>query len=88
MTEYRFTLGGKKGVLSVTNPDSAQCIEDYCDVANPFYLVDELILMVAQPDKQQLSIKHPNCGLLQIAELNNLVEVSIILPNKSLTRIV
>ena len=81
-------MHGIEGSLSVTNPDSAQRIEDYIDTANPFYLLVELILMVVRADKQQLSISHSNRELMQIAEFNDLTDVSIMLPNRPLMRIV
>ncbi|CAH6818420.1 conserved hypothetical protein [Vibrio chagasii] len=44
--------------------------------------------MVVRADKQQLSISHSNRELMQIAELNDLTDVSIKLPNRLLMRIV
>lgn len=88
MIEFKFKHYGYDGSVSVTHPDSIQRLSDHFSSANRKYILDELILMVVRKDNQQLSMNYPDYTPVQVAELNNLSDITISLGDARFQRIV
>ncbi|WP_375749967.1 hypothetical protein [Vibrio sp. HN007] len=80
MVDFRYKYRGLQGCLSVKDPDANQRLRDYWGIANPIYIIDELIIMLFPGREKILSLNMPtgyNKTPENLAALNELSEIAI-----------